>query len=151
MSVIDSLYPAIFLPAAGGEVLNLSVFSLPHAHAKSIEAIRYPRWQRYAEPGFSAESLIEDLAAQIATKVPSGPIYMIGMSLGGHFGYAVALHLQRMGREVGALCVVDAFMVTSSEPSAGWQRRALADGLEHLRKKDFANLVVLSERGSGDC
>jgi thioesterase domain-containing protein len=141
MSEIDSPFPVIFLPAAGGEIHDLEAFTLPQASAPRVEAIRYPGWQRYAEPGFSAESLIQELAAQIATKVPNGPIHMVGVSLGGHLGYAIALRLQKMGRDVAGLCAVDSFMVVSSEPSAGWQRRALAEGLGLLRKRRFRDFI----------
>lgn len=133
--------PVIFLPAAGGEIYDLEIFALPQPGAPRIEAIRYPGWQQYAEPGFSAESLIQELAVQIATRVPSGPIHLIGMSLGGHLAYAIALRLQKMGRQVGGLCAIDSFMVTSSQPSAGWQRRALAEGLELLSKGRFRDFV----------
>jgi len=68
----------------------------------------------------------------------------MGLSIGGHLGYAGALRLQQMGREISLFCAIDSFMVVSSQPSAGWQKRALADAFDLLRKgwyKDFARLV----------
>ena len=91
--------------------------------------------------GFSAEGLIADLAEQIVTKVPRGPIRIVGLSIGGHFGYAAALRLQAMGREIAGLCAIDSFMIVSSEPSAGWQGRALAEGLELLRGRRFGEFT----------
>ena len=58
--------------------------------------IGYPGWKRYVADGFSAEVLVADLVTQIATKVPQGPIRIVSVSIGGHFGYAAALRLQAM-------------------------------------------------------
>jgi thioesterase domain-containing protein len=134
MSFIEAANPVVFLPGAGGEILNLAAFSVPQFGTTHFQTIRYPGWERYEDPGFSAETLIEELAVQIDTKVPSGPIHIVGLSIGGHFGYATALRLQKMGREIGALCAVDSSMITSAGPSIGWKRRALAEVLEMLRK-----------------
>ena len=81
-----------------------------------FDTISYPGWQAYVANGFSAEALIEDLAAQIATRVPQEPIRIVGYSIGGHLAYAVALHLQASGREIEGFCAIDAFMVDSSAP-----------------------------------
>jgi len=40
---------------------------------------------------------------------------MIGVSLGGHFAYALALRLKEMGREIAMLCAIDSFIVDSSQ------------------------------------
>jgi thioesterase domain-containing protein len=113
-----------------------------------FEIIGYPDWRRCIADGFSAELLIEDLAAQIATKVPRGPIRIIGLSLGGHLGYALGIHFQAMGREIAGLCAIDSSTFVSSELSAGWKGRALEQGFELLRERrigEFAN----SLRNSG--
>jgi thioesterase domain-containing protein len=91
--------------------------------------------------GFSAEILLEELTAEIERKVPSGPIRIMGMSLGGHLGYAAALRLQARGREIVGVCVVDSFMIETSKPTAGWQGRALTQGMDLLRKRRFMDLV----------
>ena len=62
--------------------------------------------------------------------MPRGPNRIVGNSIGGHFGYAVALHLQAAGREIAGFCAIDSFMITSSEPSAGRQRRALVNAVD---------------------
>jgi len=134
----------VFLPGAGAGVPDLGVFRAKQGDMTRFETIGYPGWQRYVAPGFSPEVLIEDLAAQIMTKVPSGPIRIVGMSIGGHFGYATALHLQSMGREIAAFCAIDAFMISSSEPSAGWRGRALAQGLDLLRKRRIREFIRLA-------
>ena len=134
------LSPVIILPGAKEGTPELAVFRAGLGDATQFETINYPGWQRYVENGFSAEALIADLASQIATKVPKEPIRIIGISIGGHFGYAAALRLQASGREIGGFCAIDSFMITSAEPTAGWQRRSLARGFELLRKRRIAEV-----------
>lgn len=99
----------------------------------AFDQIDYPGWQRYVTTGFSANALIVELAAEIDSRVPTGPIRLVGLSMGGHFGYAAALQLQAMGREVSGFCAIDSFMIDTAEPTEGWLGRALGEGLELLR------------------
>src|ERR1700687_2424355 len=92
--------PVIFLSGAGGGAPDLDVFRAGVNDVTRFEVIGYPDWRRYVADGFSAEVLVAALAAQIATTIPRGPIRIVGLSIGGHFGYAAALHLQAMGREI---------------------------------------------------
>jgi pimeloyl-ACP methyl ester carboxylesterase len=120
---------------------NLDVFRESVEDVTRFEVISYPGWERYAADGFSAEALMADLVAQIAARVPRGPIRIVGLSIGGHFGYAAVLRLQAMGREIAGFCAIDAFMITSSKPSAGWRGRAVAQGLELLRRRRFGEFI----------
>jgi thioesterase domain-containing protein len=137
----DSSTPVVFLSGAGGGAPDFDVFRASVEDLTRFEVIGYPGWKRYIEKDFSAEVLIADLAAQIAATVPQGPIRIIGLSIGGHFGYAAALRLQAMGREIAGFCAIDTFMIASSKPSAGWKGRALAQGFELLRGRRFAELA----------
>lgn len=131
----DSSAPVIFLSGAGGGAPDLDAFRDGGDDPTRLEVIGYPGWRRYVADGFSAEVLIAELAAQIVTKVPHGPIRIVGLSIGGHFGYAIGLYLQARGREIAGLCAIDSFMITSAEPSAGWKGRALQQGFELLRRR----------------
>jgi pimeloyl-ACP methyl ester carboxylesterase len=130
----------IFLPGSGGGSPDLSVFRMGPDDATHFEPIGYPDWRRSVAAGFSAEAVISDLVAQIVRKVPEGPIHIIGLSLGGHMGYAAALRLQAMGREIAGLCAIDSFMFAST-PSAGWKGRAFVQGLELLRGRRFGEFM----------
>jgi hypothetical protein len=116
---------------------NLDVFREGAEDVTRFEVIGYPGWRRLVADGFSAEVLIADLVAQIVTRVPRGPIRIVGFSIGGHFGYAAALRLRAMGREIAGFCAIDTFMMVSPELSEGWKSRALAEGLELLRGRRF--------------
>jgi thioesterase domain-containing protein len=131
----------IYFSGAGGGAPDLNVFR-EGAHDKTrFEVIGYPGWKRYVADGFSAEVLIAHLVEEIATRVPRGPIRIVGNSIGGHFGYAAALRLQSMGREIAGLCAIDTFMIASSKPAAGWKGRAFGQGLELLRGGRFGEFA----------
>src|ERR1700730_9465145 len=132
--------PVVFLPGAGHSPPDLTAFDTGLEDLSRIEAIPYPGWQRYVADDFSAEVLIAELVEEIIKRVPVGPIRIVGSSIGGHFGYAAALNLQARGREIAGFCAIDTFMFDSSEPSAGWKRRALAQAWEIISKgrlRDF--------------
>jgi len=78
---------------------------------------------------------------QILAVAPSGPIALVGVSLGGHFSYALALRLQALGRDVAGMCAIDSFMVTSSAAGEGWVRRAMVDAFYLLRKGRFREFI----------
>lgn len=137
----NSSAPIIFLSGAGGGAPDLNAFRASSEDTTRFEVIGYPDWRGCIADEFSPEVLIKDLAAQIGTKVPSGPIHIIGLSLGGHLGYALGIHFQAMGRDIASLCAIDSFIITSSKPSAGWMGRALEEGGELLRKRRFREFV----------
>jgi thioesterase domain-containing protein len=133
-------HPTVFLSGAGGGVPDLDVFREGPDDPTQVEVIGYPGWKRYVAEGYSADTLIDDLAREIARRVPAGPVRIIGVSIGGHFGYAAGLRLQAEGREVAGLCAIDSMMMESSAPSAGWRHRALAQAFELLRGRRLGDL-----------
>ena len=139
----DPTCPMLVLPGAGGGPLDPDLLS-DGSDPSQFVTIGYPGWQRYVEEGFSADVLIEFLAARIATSAPQGPIRLVGISIGGHFGYAAALRLQAMGREIGGFCAIDSFMIKSESPSAGWKGRILARCFDLLRKWRLSDFVTLA-------
>lgn len=128
----DPLTVVVF-PGAGGELLDNSIFGLGSPDNARFLNIEYPGWRRYVAADFSAEALMAELAASIEASAPRGPLSIIGLSIGGHFGYAVGLILRARGREIVNFCAIDSFMIKSSGPSAGWWLRSLAQGFDLLR------------------
>jgi thioesterase domain-containing protein len=110
------------LSGAGGGVPDLRAFVA--GETARFAPVPYPGWRRYAEEGFSAPALIRGLADEIAGW--GGRIAILGVSLGGHLGYAVALRLQSLGVEVAGLCVVDSFLIASADVQPGSTGRHLA-------------------------
>ena len=138
--MIDRLASIVFLSGAGGGAPDSRVFTAPSDDTIRFEVVAYPGWKRCVSDGFSAEVLVSDLVCEIVTRVPRGRIYIVGLSIGGHFGYAIALRLQQMGREVGGFCAIDSFMISSAKPSAGWKGRALTEVGELVRERRFGDL-----------
>ncbi len=124
----------IFLPGANGEAPDLSVLRLTPDDALEFQTIGYPGWRRYIAEDFSARVLLTELTDEVVRRVPSGPIALLGMSLGGHFSYAIALELLGRGREIAGVCLIDSFMVHSAGPGKGWIGRAVEDALDLLRR-----------------
>jgi thioesterase domain-containing protein len=137
----DISSPIIFLSGAGGGAPDLNVFREGAEDPTRFEVIGYPGWKSYVAVGFSAETLIADLAARIAERIPRGPIRIVGLSIGGHLGYGAGLRLQAMGREIAGFCAIDSFMPVSTAPSAGWTGRAAAEGLGLLFRRRFGEFV----------
>lgn len=148
----------IFLPGAAGrppdwsdDAVFLSLSALFKETGKDsicLEPIRYPDWRWFTTNGFSTEALVSELVKQIVAKVPKGgDVWIVGFSIGGHFGYACALRLLAIGREIAGFCAIDTFMIASSEPRPGWKKRHLEEALGHLRKGRFHELgTFLRER-----
>jgi thioesterase domain-containing protein len=136
---MDHSGPIFILPGAKGAT-NLTVFR--DVFGDNLKSIRYPDWRRTAANDFSAETLISDLTNQIETMAPNLPIYIIGNSIGGHFGYAIAVRLEASGRQIAGFCAIDTFMVKSTKPSAGWIGRVLTRSLQLLRDRRYAELSV---------
>ena len=136
--------PIVFLSGAGGGAPDLELFRDGTGDPTRVEVIDYPGWRRYVAEGCSADGLIDDLAAEIAQRIPTGPIRIVGFSIGGHFGYAVAHRLLAQGRAIAGLCAIDSTMIETSAPSAGWRGRALEQALEllgELRLGDLARFM----------
>ena len=132
--------PVIVFPGASNIAPHPAILNACFGNSTRLKTICYPGWQRYIQEDFSAEALIRDLASEIANIVPSAPIRILGISIGGHFAYAAALRLQASGRQIAGLCVIDTFMIASSAPRAGWKGRALMLGLEQLRNRRIGDL-----------
>jgi hypothetical protein len=123
-SVNDESFRIAILSGAGGGIPDLHAFAATPSEVARFAPLVYPGWRRYAEEGFSAQDLIGDLADEIAGW--GGRVAILGVSLGGHLGYAVALRLQSLGVEVVGFCAVDSFMISSADVRPGSAGRNLA-------------------------
>ena len=133
--------PILFFPGASGQAPNLALLGAGFTDETVFTAINYPGWTRYVAGDFSPEALIQELSEQVISVVPTGPISLVGLSLGGHLCYAVALRICALGREIAGICVIDSFIVSSAAPNRGWIRRAMADALDLLRKRKYREFV----------
>jgi thioesterase domain-containing protein len=133
----------VFFPGGGGgwsDHRSYDASFLGLINSIRFEPIQYPDSRRFIADGFSAEVFISELVDQIVAKVPRGRVWIVGFSIGGHFGYASALRLQAIGREIAGFCAIDAYMMTSSKPRPGWKKRHLEEALQLLHSRRFHEL-----------
>lgn len=133
----------VFLPGSGGGFPDVAQLKTSPEDEMRVETLGYPGWKRYVSPQFRPEFLVSELAAEIESRVPSGPIRIVGISMGGHFGYLVALDLHARGRDIEGLCAIDSFMITTAAPTPGWRNRALAEFRGTLKRRRFSELQIL--------
>jgi thioesterase domain-containing protein len=133
--------PIIVLPGANSKV-DLAIFSTNAEERKKLSAVKYPDWQSYLAKGLSADALIRDIVSEIVSLAPQGPIHIVGISLGGHFGYAAALRLQATGRHIAGFCAIDTFMIASSALRVGWKKRALELGVKLVYERRVRDIGV---------
>lgn len=125
--------PLIVLPGASGHAPDCAPFCGEASDRERIVALRYPTWQTYVDAGLTAEALVEDLAAEIMDRVPQMPVVLLGVSIGGHFAYAVALRLESLGRTVAGLCIIDSGAITAAR-SVHWKARLVSHAADLLRR-----------------
>ena len=133
--------PVIVLSGAGGRPVDPAMFASEDDDKACFETLTYPGWREYVQHGFTADKLVAQLVNQMIARVPVGPIHIIGVSLGGHFGYAAALRLQELGHPVGSFCSVDTYMTASAAPGDGWGKRALQSAAKLLRNLRFGEFI----------
>ena len=133
-SVETRTFRIAVLSGAGGGVPDLRAFCATSSAMDDFAPLTYPGWQRYAEEGFCARALLEDLANDIARL--GRRVAILGVSLGGHLGYGVALRLQQLDVEVVGLCAVNSFIISSTDMRPG-------STLRH-----FSRLRTLAQSGS---
>ena len=124
-SVQHSKIAVIVLSGASDIAPDLDMFRSSDDSTRTFIRLQYPGWRSYVGESYSAAAIVDDLVGRIQSQVPEGPIYIAGISIGGHFGYAAALRLQELGRDVAGFCAIDTFMMSSAAPSEGWSKRAL--------------------------
>lgn len=100
--------PLVFVfGGSGGHCLRLGTLCLASAKGLDLRVIDYPIWRSLrGRAGF--DRMIEALAWEVAACAPTGPLQLVGYSLGGAVAYGVALELVRMGRQVAFVGLLDA-------------------------------------------
>ena len=133
----SAMIPVILLPGAGGDPPNPVMVRANASDPTRFVNIHYAGWRLYQTRGYTADRLVDDIVSQIETAVPEGPLRIVGLSIGGHFGYAAALKLQERGREINGFCAIDTYMMESAAPEAGWRTRAVTAASELLANRQF--------------
>ncbi|MEU5692041.1 amino acid adenylation domain-containing protein [Actinosynnema sp. NPDC020468] len=114
---------------------------LPHLPDRPVHALQ--------ATGFTGEPALEDVARRyvevITATAPTGPVCLLGWSLGGVIAHAVACLLTRAGREVRALVLLDAYPVGDGEPAGSAVPPDVLAGLTESQARDLtASLRAVS-------
>lgn len=125
--------PIVLLPGANGHLPDCALFCADSYDRDRFVALRYPPWQTYVNAGLTGEALVDALAAEIVRRIPQTPVELLGVSIGGHFAYATALRLEKLGHTVAGLCVIDSGIITAAR-SAHWKARLASHAADLLRR-----------------
>jgi thioesterase domain-containing protein len=121
---------------------NASLWA-PLQEAFDCRIVRYLDWTEFLDGGLGA--VVSDVARQIQIARQPGDLRLIGYSIGGQFGFAVAMALEAAGIPVSSLTLLDAGTEVSEipRPFVRRTRERLQAILAALVSRDgMANLVA---------
>ncbi len=75
----------------------------------------------------SIDALADDYARRVIALHPTGPVHLLGWSVGGILAQAMTVRLRALGREVGVLALLDAY------PAECWRAEPEPDAIAALR------------------
>ncbi|MFF8003486.1 non-ribosomal peptide synthase/polyketide synthase, partial [Streptomyces sp. NPDC007917] len=84
----------------------------------------------------SVEEMAEDYVEQILNVQPEGPYYLLGWSFGGIVAHSIAALLEKRGRHVGLLTLLDCFPVNPGS------RRAVEEAMPKVRVGDVYRAML---------
>jgi len=128
-------FPIILLPGLGGES-KLTRRSKDWSESFVVSYLDW-NWRRFMEPGCYFTSLILDIRRQIEEKVPSGPFYLAGYSIGGPLAFVCAYDCWAAGRPVAGLAILDAPAIVDPVPTP-WRIRM---------RRHWQDLLAFDPRG----
>lgn len=104
-----SLAPLFVLHPAGGLAWCYAGLARALAPRRAVHGLQAPTLDPAAPAPESLDALAAGYAARIAAQCPTGPLHLLGWSVGGILAHAVALCLRALGRRVGLLAMLDAY------------------------------------------
>ncbi|WP_093535744.1 non-ribosomal peptide synthetase [Stenotrophomonas rhizophila] len=119
--------PLFVIHPAGGIAWNYRELGSALHPARDVHGLQSPVLDPAQPLPAGIDALAADYAARILALQPQGPVHLLGWSVGGIIAQAIAVHLQAMQREVGALVLLDAY------PSECWRAEPEPDPVAALR------------------
>lgn len=95
------------LPGAGGAEPGTAWLRVACAPALAVTQLHYGNWIEFQRPDFDFTTLFNRLLSQILAEAPTGPIRIIGYSMGGKLAWLLAARLEQMGHELAGLVMLD--------------------------------------------
>lgn len=119
--------PLFVIHPAGGIAWNYRELGRALHPARDVHGLQSPVLDPVQPLPAGIDALAADYAARILALHPQGPVHLLGWSVGGIIAQAIAVQLQAMQREVGALVLLDAY------PSECWRTEPEPDPVAALR------------------
>ncbi|MGH8087437.1 MAG: amino acid adenylation domain-containing protein, partial [Stenotrophomonas sp.] len=119
--------PLFVIHPAGGIAWNYRELARALQPARDVHGLQSPVLDPTQPLPDSIDALAADYVARIIALHPSGPVHLLGWSVGGIIAQAIAVQLQALQREVGALVLLDAY------PSECWRAEPEPDPVAALR------------------
>ena len=125
----------LFFPGAGppGDVAGTLARLFPEVE---VVGITYPEWRDLTDPERAMDHLLEDVERQVRAKANSGPVLILGYSLGAQIGWGFAHGFQRAGGTVAFFGAINGRVVATDKPDGQWLRRAVRDFASDLLRGD---------------
>jgi thioesterase domain-containing protein/NAD(P)-dependent dehydrogenase (short-subunit alcohol dehydrogenase family)/acyl carrier protein len=102
-----SLPPVFFIHPAGGRTSIYDDLAAQITRQLPVYAIQSRLLSGAADEWTSIDEMAQDYAGMIMQQQPEGPIRLAGFSAGGIFALAAARELERSGRRVSLLCMIE--------------------------------------------
>jgi len=119
--------PLFVIHPAGGIAWNYRALARALQPARDVHGLQSPVLDPAQPLPDSIDALAAEYVARIVVQQPSGPVHLLGWSVGGIIAQAIAVQLQALQREVGLLVLLDAY------PSECWRAEPEPDPVAALR------------------
>jgi thioesterase domain-containing protein len=137
-----------FFPGAGplGDVAATLGRLFPEVE---VVGITYPEWRNLTDPERAMDHVLKGVERQVRAKASSGPMLILGYSLGAQIGWGFAHGFQRAGGTVAFFGAINGRVVATDKPHGQWLRRAVRDFASDLLRGDIRAVgVFISSRFS---
>ena len=95
------------LPGARGDTPGLAGLRADCLPVVSMRMVTYPGWREMLQTHVTLDGIAAAAAAQMRSMALPGPVCLVGYSFGAYVAYAVSCILEREGREVAQLVLLD--------------------------------------------
>lgn len=150
------LAPLFTIHPAGGLAWNYRELARSLSPMRTVYGLQSPLLEEEPPTITSITDVAALYCATLAQVYPEGPVHLAGWSVGGIIAQAMAVHLQRQGRQVGLVALLDAYPAdcwrAQPEPSPVAALRALLaiagyDPEQYLELDSRDKVVAFLRRG----
>jgi thioesterase domain-containing protein len=105
-----------------------------------VVGINYPGWRELTDPDSAMNHVFEAVERQVKAKASSGPVLILGYSLGAQIGWGFSHRFQQAGGRVAFFGAINGRIVATDKPDRHWLLRAVRDFTGNLMRGEFRAL-----------